>query len=128
LVSQASTRLIANLFSLPIPPGYSNGFEGDATLDSSRFVPDYLDQKRVQKLLLVGLDGSGSSTIFKQVFALLAHTQIMKIPVFKSLQSLHTVLSYFIDQGKEFFVQITAGWDVAYFFLEQCKECCVSFH
>lgn len=68
LVSQASTRLIANIFSLPIPPGYSHGLKEDATVDSSRSVPDYLEQKRIQKLLLVGLDGSGSSTIFKQVF------------------------------------------------------------
>nr|TKV94524.1 hypothetical protein SEVIR_9G300900v2 [Setaria viridis] len=63
---KASTRLIANLFSLPIPPGYSHGLKGDATGDSVRFVPDYLEQKSVQKLLLVGLEGSGSSTIFKQ--------------------------------------------------------------
>lgn len=67
-VSQTSTRLIANLFSLPIPPGYSHGLKGEATGDSGRFVPDYLEQKSVQKLLLVGLEGSGSSTIFKQVF------------------------------------------------------------
>lgn len=63
---KASTRLIANIFSLPIPPGYSHGLKEDATVDSSRSVPDYLEQKRIQKLLLVGLDGSGSSTIFKQ--------------------------------------------------------------
>ncbi|CAN6294024.1 unnamed protein product [Urochloa humidicola] len=63
---KASTRLIANLFSLPIPPGYSHGLRGNATGDSDRFVPDYLEQKSVQKLLLVGLEGSGSSTIFKQ--------------------------------------------------------------
>ncbi|CAL4915972.1 unnamed protein product [Urochloa decumbens] len=63
---KASTRLIANLFSLPIPPGYSHGLKGDATGDSGRFVPDYLEQKSVHKLLLVGLEGSGSSTIFKQ--------------------------------------------------------------
>ncbi|CAN6299887.1 unnamed protein product [Urochloa humidicola] len=63
---KASTRLIANLFSLPIPPGYSHGLRGNATGGSGRFVPDYLEQKSVQKLLLVGLEGSGSSMIFKQ--------------------------------------------------------------
>lgn len=63
---KASTRLIATLFSLPIPPGYSRGLKEDASVYSSRFIPDYLEQKRVQKLLLVGLEGSGSSTIFKQ--------------------------------------------------------------
>ncbi|KQJ96161.1 hypothetical protein BRADI_3g21317v3 [Brachypodium distachyon] len=63
---KASTRLIATLFSLPIPPGYSHGLKEDASVYLSRFVPDYLELKRVQKLLLVGVEGSGSSTIFKQ--------------------------------------------------------------
>ncbi|KAF0929161.1 hypothetical protein E2562_016400 [Oryza meyeriana var. granulata] len=59
---KASTRLIATLFSLPIP----RGLKEDTSLYSSRFVPEYLEQKQAQKLLLVGLEGSGSSTIFKQ--------------------------------------------------------------
>ncbi|XP_006661610.3 extra-large guanine nucleotide-binding protein 3-like [Oryza brachyantha] len=59
---KASTRLIATLFSLPIP----RDLKEDTSLYSSRFVPEYLEQKQVQKLLLVGLEGSGSSTIFKQ--------------------------------------------------------------
>ncbi|KAL6641580.1 hypothetical protein ACP70R_019761 [Stipagrostis hirtigluma subsp. patula] len=63
---KASTRLIATLFSLPMPLGYSHGLKEDDAVCSSRFIPDYLEQKRVQKLLLVGLEGSGSSTIFKQ--------------------------------------------------------------
>eukprot|EP00268_Persea_americana_P051050 TRINITY_DN5613_c0_g1_i2.p1 TRINITY_DN5613_c0_g1~~TRINITY_DN5613_c0_g1_i2.p1 ORF type:complete len:645 (-),score=129.39 TRINITY_DN5613_c0_g1_i2:914-2848(-) len=63
---KASTRLISSIFSLPIPPVNPPGSKEDATTFSSRSVPEYLEQKRVQKLLLLGPEGSGTSTIFKQ--------------------------------------------------------------
>ncbi|XP_042502003.1 extra-large guanine nucleotide-binding protein 3-like [Macadamia integrifolia] len=63
---KASTRFIYSLFSLPVPPGNTNGPKEDATTFSSRSVPEYLEQRRVQKLLLLGLEGTGTSTIFKQ--------------------------------------------------------------
>ncbi|KAK6925479.1 Guanine nucleotide binding protein (G-protein), alpha subunit, partial [Dillenia turbinata] len=63
---KASTRFISSLFSLPVPPGNSNGPKEDPTTFSGRSVPEYLEQGRVQKLILFGLEGSGTSTIFKQ--------------------------------------------------------------
>ncbi|XP_050378594.1 extra-large guanine nucleotide-binding protein 3-like isoform X2 [Argentina anserina] len=64
---KATTRFICSLFSLPVPSRNQNGTREDPTTQpSSRSIPDYLDQGRVQKLLLFGLEGSGTSTIFKQ--------------------------------------------------------------
>ncbi|CAN4085453.1 unnamed protein product [Withania somnifera] len=64
---KASTRFIFSLFSLPVPPGNIHGPKEDATAFSGGSIPEYLEHGRVQKLLLFGLEGSGTSTIFKQV-------------------------------------------------------------
>uniref|UniRef100_A0A3Q7FN42 Extra-large guanine nucleotide-binding protein 3-like n=1 Tax=Solanum lycopersicum TaxID=4081 RepID=A0A3Q7FN42_SOLLC len=64
---KASTRFICSLFSLPVPPANIHGPKEDATAFSGGSIPEYLEHGRVQKLLLFGLEGSGTSTIFKQV-------------------------------------------------------------
>lgn len=63
---KASTRFICSIFSLPVPPGNPNRPKEDPTTFSGRSMPEYLEQGRIQKLLLFGLEGSGTSTIFKQ--------------------------------------------------------------
>ncbi|MBA0773765.1 hypothetical protein Gotri_009019 [Gossypium trilobum] len=63
---QAFTRFCCSLFSLPVPPTNPHGPQEDSTTFSGRSVPEYLGHGRVQKLLLFGLEGSGTSTIFKQ--------------------------------------------------------------
>ncbi|XP_059643555.1 extra-large guanine nucleotide-binding protein 3-like [Cornus florida] len=63
---KASTRFMYSLFSLPVPHANPHGPKEDSTTFSCRSVPDYLDPGRVKKLLLFGLEGSGTSTIFKQ--------------------------------------------------------------
>ncbi|XP_028791718.1 extra-large guanine nucleotide-binding protein 1 [Neltuma alba] len=63
---KAGTKLVCALLSLPVPSKSSNSFGEQITNPVSRTVPDYLEHGIVQKLLLVGYSGSGTSTIFKQ--------------------------------------------------------------
>ncbi|XP_073005137.1 extra-large guanine nucleotide-binding protein 1 [Typha latifolia] len=57
-------KLLCPVLSLPSPTKARNS-SGDDVIDN-RVVPDYLERKTIQKLLLVGDVGSGTSTIFKQ--------------------------------------------------------------
>ncbi|CAH9088721.1 unnamed protein product [Cuscuta epithymum] len=63
---KAGTKLVCAIFSLPIPSN-SSSVSGEQVTDTlNRSIPAYLEQRTLQKLLLVGYSGSGTSTIFKQ--------------------------------------------------------------
>ncbi|KAJ0961059.1 hypothetical protein J5N97_000960 [Dioscorea zingiberensis] len=59
-------KLICSFLSLPIPSKAINSSGKEAIKMLDRAVPDYFEQRALQKLLLVGYHGSGTSTIFKQ--------------------------------------------------------------
>ncbi|XP_047337582.1 extra-large guanine nucleotide-binding protein 3-like [Impatiens glandulifera] len=64
--SKASTRFFSSLLSLPVPPTNPVLPKEDPTAYSGRSLPDHLDHGRTYKVLLTGLEGCGTSTIFKQ--------------------------------------------------------------
>lgn len=61
---KAGTKLVCALLSLPSKFSNPCGEQGSYLIN--RAVSNYLEQRALQKLLLVGYDGSGASTIFKQ--------------------------------------------------------------
>lgn len=63
---KTSTRLVCALFSLPVPPESPSRSKEDPTTFSSKSVPAYMEKESVHKLLMFGVEGSGTSTIFKQ--------------------------------------------------------------
>lgn len=64
---QAGTKLVCAVLSLPLPSKSLNPCGESLTNSLSRAVPDYFEHRTLQKILLVGYNGSGTSTIFKQV-------------------------------------------------------------
>ncbi|KAJ9170780.1 hypothetical protein P3X46_018860 [Hevea brasiliensis] len=63
---KAGMKLVCAFLSLPVPAKSSNSCGEQVDSMMSRSVPDYIEQRTLQKILLVGYSGSGKSTIFKQ--------------------------------------------------------------
>ncbi|XP_011004592.1 PREDICTED: extra-large guanine nucleotide-binding protein 1-like [Populus euphratica] len=63
---KAGMKLVCAFLSLPVPSKPSNSCGEQVNSLISRSIPDYLEQRTLLKLLLVGSSGSGTSTIFKQ--------------------------------------------------------------
>ncbi|KAJ6413072.1 hypothetical protein OIU84_005975 [Salix udensis] len=63
---KAGMKLVCAFLSLPVPSKPSNSCGEQVNSLISRSVRDYLEQRTLLKLLLVGSSGSGTSTIFKQ--------------------------------------------------------------
>ncbi|XP_010531233.1 PREDICTED: extra-large guanine nucleotide-binding protein 1 isoform X2 [Tarenaya hassleriana] len=64
---KAGTKLLCAVLSLPVPSKSATNPSGEQLYSmNSRSIPDYLEHRTLQKILLVGYKGSGTSTIFKQ--------------------------------------------------------------
>ncbi|KAK2426607.1 extra-large guanine nucleotide-binding protein [Trifolium repens] len=63
---KAGSKLVCAFLSLPVPSKSSNSVGEQHSNLASKSIPDYLEHGIVQKLLLIGCSGSGTSTIFKQ--------------------------------------------------------------
>ncbi|KAJ8567214.1 hypothetical protein K7X08_019422 [Anisodus acutangulus] len=59
-------KLVCAVLSLPVPSKSSNTCGEQVNSVLSQAVPDYLEQRALNKLLLIGYSGSGTSTIYKQ--------------------------------------------------------------
>ncbi|CAN6459938.1 unnamed protein product [Victoria cruziana] len=62
---KAGTRLVCSVLSLPTPCKTTNFFGDEVNGLPIRTLPEYFEQ-RVQKILLIGLPGAGTSALFKQ--------------------------------------------------------------
>ncbi|MQM09750.1 hypothetical protein Taro_042627, partial [Colocasia esculenta] len=60
------TRFVCSLLSLAVSHPSAQGLKEGAFPSTGRPVPEYLEPRRIQKLLLLGSQGSRNSTIFKQ--------------------------------------------------------------
>ncbi|KAL2528454.1 Extra-large guanine nucleotide-binding protein 1 [Forsythia ovata] len=63
---KAGTKLLCAVLSLPAPSKSSSPCGEQVNSVISRSFPDYFEHRAIQKLLLIGYSGSGTSTIFKQ--------------------------------------------------------------
>ncbi|KAL4574637.1 hypothetical protein LXL04_021473 [Taraxacum kok-saghyz] len=70
---KASTRFISSLFCLPVPHEPSHGSTHDSVTLATQSMTQNLEHTKAHKVMLFGLEGSGTSTIFKQVRFLYGH-------------------------------------------------------
>ncbi|ESQ46288.1 hypothetical protein EUTSA_v10000039mg [Eutrema salsugineum] len=64
---KAGTKLLCAVLSLPVPSKSTANASGEQLYSAnSRSILDHLEHRTLQKILLVGSRGSGTSTIFKQ--------------------------------------------------------------
>ncbi|CAL5325465.1 unnamed protein product [Camellia sinensis] len=116
---KAGTKLVCAVLSFHVPSKSANPCGEQVNNLVSRAVPDYTEQRTLQKPLLIGYSGSGTSTIFKQVLSALGSaTPYKKITGMCLEKALHLErdeedMAEFVRncpaEFKEYYVQIQAA-------------------
>lgn len=89
---QAGTKLVCAVLSLPVP-SKSPHLDGEQVNSiPSHTATEYLEQKALQKFLLIGYSGSGSSTIFKQVSFGPVYVSDMYVHIFLTVLHIYAII------------------------------------
>ncbi|GER53776.1 guanine nucleotide-binding protein alpha-2subunit [Striga asiatica] len=113
---KASVRFISSLFSLPLPLQNAHTMKEELALYSAKLNSKYLEQQRAHKLLLLGLQSSEASTIFKQAKLIYSNKYTTnELQSFKLIiqRNVYKYLSFVLEGREHFEEEVLTGKEPA---------------